>query len=264
MKNRICLALACLLLSAPAWAGEVYSFTLELHQGLRDSVRTGHVWVDGDRYRLELDAETEPRPFDVLISKGVDTGETGLDLAARTHYTLKKPDLSEPTTRALWFFTRKEKATVSKVEVKTREASEPESLAGLSARRYETSVSYDLKVRYYEETLRGHVTIEEISWMAEDRTLPLPSPLQNDVRTALPEVDAALSRARSRLRGFPVKRQVTIDIDMGKGSERQTYVYALTVHDLKPAETADPLFQVPSGFRYEEPVIAGPGMVPHS
>jgi hypothetical protein len=260
MKLRICLVFACLvclLPSARAWAGEVYSFTLERHQGILDQVRTGRVLVDGGRYRLELDPEADPRPFDVLISTG--TGETGLDLAGRTHYTLEKPDPSKPMTQALWFFARKEDGKVGKVKTETKDAPEPESLAGLSARRYETSVSYDLKVRHMAETLKGHVTIEEVSWMAEDRTLPVPSLLRTDVHTALPEVDAALSQARSRLRGFPVKSQVTVDIDMGKGSERQTYSYTLTVHDLKPAETPDSLFQVPSGFRYEEPVITRPG-----
>lgn len=263
MKTRICLALVCLLLSARVWAGEVYSFTLEAHEGIRDQVRTGRVLVDGDRYRLEFDAETEPRPFDVLISKETGAGEIGLDLAGRTHYVLKAPDPSVPTNRALWFFGWAEPRGVSKVKVETREASEPESLAGLLARRYETRASYDLKVRHAAETLRGHVTIEEVSWMAEDRTLPLPSLLRTDVHTALPEVDAALRQARSRLRGFPVKSRVTIDIDMGRGSERQTYSYALTVHDLKPAETADPLFQVPNGFQYQEPVMTVPGL-PHA
>jgi hypothetical protein len=262
LKARIFLALAFLLPGAPAWAGEVYSFTLERHEGLDDQVRTGRVPVDGERFRLELDPEAAPRPFDVLISTGTGTGEIGLDLAGRTHYKLNAPDLSLPTTRALWFFGPPKGRAVSKVKTETREAPETETLAGLSARRYETRASYDLKVRYFAETLRGHVMIEEVSWMAEDRTLPLPSVLRTDVHTALPEVDIPLTQARSRLRGFPVKSQVKIDIDMGKGSERQTYSYTLTVHDLKPAETPDSLFQAPSGFRYEEPVITGPGLAP--
>ena len=264
MRTRALPALLFLFLlpGARAWAGELYSFTLEHHEGLVDQVRTGRVLIDGEhgsRYRLELDPEADPRPFDVLISTGKD-GETGLDLAGRTHYTLKAPDPSEPTTRALWFFARREDGKVGKVKVETRDAPGPESVAGLSARRYETSVSYDLKVKFLSETLRGQVTIQEVSWMAEDRTLPLPSLLRTEVRTALPEVDAALAQARSRLRGFPVKTQVTVDIDMGQGSQRQTFVYALAVHDLKPAETPRSVFEVPSGFRYEQPVMTRPGM----
>ena len=263
MRPTAFLALACLLLSARAWAGESYSFTLEQHEGIRNSTQTGHVLVDGDhggRYRLELDPKRSPRYFDVLISQGAGAAETGLNLAGRTHYTLKQPDPSVPMNRVLWFFARTEGKSVSKVRTDNRDASGTESLAGLSVRRYETSVSYDLRVRYPAETLKGHVTIQEVAWMAEDRTLPLPSLLKVDVHTALPEVDAALGKARSRLRGFPVKTRVTIDIDMGGGSERQTYVYSVTVQDLKPAETPDSLFQVPDGFRYEEPVLMAPGM----
>lgn len=96
--------------------------------------------------------------------------------------------------------------------------------------------------------------------MVEDRPLPLPSLLRTDVHTALPEVDKPLDQARSRLRGFPVKSQVKVEIDMGQGSERQTYLYTLTIHDVKPAETPGSLFQIPSGFRYEEPVITRPGL----
>lgn len=127
MRIGACLALAFLLLSGCAWAGAVYSFTLERHQGIRNEVRTGRVLVDGDRYRLELDPEADPRPFDVLISTGPGTGESGLDLNGKTHYKLKPQDSSEPTTRALWFFGPANGRKVSGVKVETREAAEPEA-----------------------------------------------------------------------------------------------------------------------------------------
>lgn len=263
MKIRICLVfacLACLLPSARAWAGEVYSFTLERHEGLENQVRKGRVLVEGERLRLELEPEEEPRPFDVLISTGTGEGETGLDLAGRTYFKLKPPDPERPTAPAFWLYWWDRKSvTMSDVKVDTRDASEPETVSGLSTRRHETRAAYKVKVRFPGETLKGQVTIEEVAWMAEDRTLPVPSLLRIDIHTAFPEVDDPLSKAHASLHGFPVKSQVTVDIDMGKGSERQTYSYLLTVHDLKPAETPDSLFQVPSGFRYEEPVITRPG-----
>jgi hypothetical protein len=263
MRNA-CLALGLLLLSAPVWGGDEYSFTLEHHEGLDDKVRKGRVLVEGGRYRLELEPEEEPRPFDVLIVNGPDEPAISLNLADHTYYQAEKKAPGErtlPTFLALWFYSFDPHGkTVSKVRVETRDASEPETVSGLTTHRHETRASYNLAVKYPSETLRGHVTIEEVSWLAEDRSLPVPPLLLLDVTTAFPEVDKPLAEARSRLRGLPVKSQVTVTVDMGRGSALQTFLLASTLHDLKAVTTDDSLFKVPSGFRYEKP----PQIVPPS
>jgi hypothetical protein len=261
MRNA-CLVLGLLLLNAPVWGGDEYSFTLEHHEGLVDRVRKGHVLVDGGCYRLELEPEAEPRPFDVLIFNGTDKPTISLNLADHTYYQAEKKDPGErtlPTFLALWFYSLDPHGkTLSQVRVETRDAAEPETVSGLPTHRRETRASYNLAVKYPAETLRGRVTIEEVSWLAEDRSLPVPPLLRLDVTTAFAEVDKPLAEARSRLRGLPVKSQVTVTVDMGKGSALQTFLLASTLHDLKAAPTDDSLFKVPSGFRYEKPPMVVP------
>ncbi len=261
MKSRLCFAVVFLLASVTARAGDSYAFSEERHEGLKDEIRKGRVLVDGSRFRLELDPEEEPRPFDVLISKGSGDPEVGLTLADRTYYVLKTPDTARPSDPALWFYAwDRRSVTARDVKVDTQTAPEPETVSGLPTRRHEIHASYRLKVKHPAETMTGKVTIDEVFWMLEDRHLPVPSLLRIDIRTALPEIDGPRSKARSTLPGFPVRTQVTIHIDMGASSEPQTYTYLVTVQDLKPAAADGPLFEVPSGFRYEEPVSRGPGL----
>jgi hypothetical protein len=253
--------LGLLLFAAPAWAGEVYSFTIEQRGGLQESARTGRVLVDGSRYRLELEPEADPRPFDVLISKSADGKEIGLHLENRTFYEFKKtpgPDFpSSPQLRL--YAVGPAKVKMSNVRLEAKDAPTHETLSGLATLRREVRLTYELAVRYPGETFKGKVDIEVIHWLADDKPLPVPSLLRPEIHAALPEVDALLTGALAKLAGFPVKQQVTITSAIAKGTS-QTQVFTTTVSGITTADTSPGLFEVPSGFRYEEPVMTHPGV----
>lgn len=253
-------ALGILLFAAPAWAGEVYSFTIERRGGLDESTRTGRVLVDGTRYRLELEPEADPRPFDVLISKGADGEELGLDLAGRTYYQLQEPRRDFPSAHLLRLWAMgPAKVKVSNVRLDVPETAAQETLSGLDTLKREMRLTYDLAVKFPGETVKGNVEIEVIRWLAKDKTLRLPSLLRPELYTALPEVDAKLTEALAKLGGFPVKQQMTITAAIAKGTS-QTQVTTTVVSGLAAADTTPGLFEVPAGFRYEEPVMTHPGL----
>lgn len=91
--------------------------------------------------------------------------------------------------------------------------------------------------------------------------LLLADELRPELRTLFPEVDGPLNEALAKLRGFPMKQQVTMTADMKQG-EPQTVVITSSVEDLKPAETRADLFEIPKGYTYKKPEISAPGLAP--
>jgi hypothetical protein len=251
-------AIGLLLLSAPAWAGEMYSFTLEKRDGLDDDLRRGRVFVEGNRYRLELDPGEEPRSYEVAIWKGESAESIFLDPESRTYYTGQKTEPQWPSDFMLWLYSMREKKTVSNVRLEVQEAPSLETVSGQPTRRHGIRVSYDLAVQHLAETLRGTVTIEWVSWRVEERSLLVAQQLQPWVHTLFPEVDGPLNEALAKLRGFPIKQRVTSTADLKQG-ELQTHVITNTIHDIKPAETRPDLFEIPKGYTYKKPEITFPG-----
>lgn len=250
-------ALGLLLLSAPVWAGEMYSFTLEKRDGLDDDVTRGRVLVEGNSYRLEFDPGGKPRAYEVAIRKG-ESESILLDLASRTYYTGQETKPRWPSSFMLWLYSWFEKKTVKDVRVEVQEAPSLETVSGQPARRHEIRVSYDLAVEHLAETLRGKVTIEWVSWRVEERSLLVAHQLRPWVQTLFPEVDGPLNEALAKLRGFPMKQQVTITADIQQGGP-QTLVITNTIHDIKPAETRPELFEIPKGYTYKKPETTTPG-----
>jgi hypothetical protein len=254
-------AIGLLLLSAPAWAGDMYSFTLEKRDGLDDDVRRGRVFVEGNSYRLELDPGEEPRSYEVAIWKGESEESLFLDPASRTYYKGQKTEVKWPSDLMLWFYSMfpEQKKTVNDVRVEVQEASSLETVSGQPARRHQIRVSYDLAVQHPAETLRGKVTIELVSWRVVERSLLVAHQLQPQVRTLFPEVDGPLNEALAKLRGFPIQQRVTFIADLKQG-EPKTLVITSTIRDIKPAETRPELFEIPKGYTYKKPEISAPGL----
>jgi hypothetical protein len=255
-------AIGLLLLSAPAWAGDMYSFTLEKRGGLEESVRRGRVLVEGNRYRLEFEPDEVPRPYEVAISRGEGEERIFLNPASRTYYKEHKAEPRWPSHSMLWLYSMLpgQKRTVTNVRLEVGTPS-VETVAGQATQKHEIRVSYDLAVKHVAETLRGKLTIEVVTWLVEESSLLLAEELRPEVRTLFPEVDGPLNEALSKLRGFPMKQQVTVTADMKQGVP-QTQVVTITVQELKPAETRADLFELPSGFTYKKPEITAPGLAP--
>lgn len=253
-------AIGLLLLSAPAWAGEMYSFTSEKRDGLDDEVQRGRVIVEGSRYRRELDPGDEPRTHDVEIWRGEGEETILLNPESRTYFTTRKAEPRWPSHSMFWLYSMLPnlKKTLSNVRLEVQEAPSVETVSGQPARRHEIRISYDLAVKHPAETLRGKVTIELVSWRAEGLSLLVAQQLRPEVRTLFPEVDGPLAEAIASLRGFPMKQRMTFTADLGQG-EPQTIVFTSTIHDIQPAETRPELFEIPKGYTYKKPEFTAPG-----
>jgi len=258
--NRSILLVFCLVLaSSPARAAEVCSFVSESRGGLMESGSTGRVLLDGSRYRVEVDSKEELRGFGVLVSKDAGKHENGIDLKNRSWYTLDPVDPAIPSSLLLGLLPSwNEKRSVKNVELSVVEKPEPEVVSGRSTRRHEIRLSYKVKIEFPGEPVQGTVRVDAVYWMDGAEAGALPALLRPEIHTGFAEIDRRLDEALAKLQGIPMKNEVTISVE-GKGILSQTSRTKVVLSDCKAAEAKDDQFEVPKGFKYEKPVVIGPG-----
>lgn len=262
-----------LLLSAPALAGDVYSFTIDRSgNALIPTAKLvadpgsakGTVTVDGRKYRVEL-APKSARPYDVLVSNNGGDREVALSLHDHTYFEPDKPEFTSPLFHLLPIPGDR---SVSGVTMTV--AAQPEEVSGAPAQRHEIKLSYDITLvippppnmpsgKGEPETVHGQVSIDAVYWLTAGETPGLPKLLRPDLHTGFPEVDAKLDRALAALQGIPVKQQVTITTTGDRGMESQTATRTVTLQNHTKRETRASLFEVPAGFKMHKPEFSGPG-----
>ncbi|HEY4592999.1 MAG TPA: hypothetical protein VIJ61_11370 [Thermoanaerobaculia bacterium] len=268
--------LGFLLLSAPALAGDVYSFTIDRSD--REMLPTaklvadpgiakGTVIVDGRKYRVELAPDPESaRPYDVLVSNNGGDREIALSLHDHTYFEPDKPKLTSPLFHLLPIPGDR---SVSRVTMTA--AAQPEEMSGAPAQRHEIKLSYDITLvippppnmplgKGKSETVHGQVSIDAVYWLTSGEAPGLPKLLRPHLHTGFPEVDAKLDRALAALQGIPVKQQVTITTTGDQGMESRTTTRTVTLQNHKKRETRASLFEIPAGFKMHEPEFSRPGM----
>jgi len=250
----------CLILaSAPAFAAEKCSFVSEQRGGLLESTGTGRIFLDGARYRVEFDPREEPRGFDVLVSKDEGEHEHGIDLGHRTWYTLEKRDPKAPSSSLLVLLpVWGGKPEVENVVLEQTEKPEPEVVSERSTRRHEIRLSYDVTIKFPGETVKGKVRVEAVFWIAGDESRALPALLRPDLHTGFEKIDGRLAEAFAKLRGIPMKQEMTISAE-AEQTLPQTTRETVTLSGCKPVEVKAAQFEVPKGYSYKKPVVVGPG-----
>lgn len=251
-------AFACfLLLATPAFAGESYTFHLQSQGDAMEISRKGKVLADGERYRVQLDEPGDPSfPYDVLLSTDGGRTETGLFPERRTYYGVKTG--WQGFESSIFGLTRLlEGRTLKNIQIAVLEDPEPETIAGLSARRKEIRLSYDLQATLLQEKLQARITLEAVYWLAETPGRSVPTLLRPRIATGLEDLDKLLREPLSRLQGLPVRQRITVASE-GKDLPRRVATYTV---DLSTVESAPPpagAFEIPKGFRFEEPEISVP------
>ncbi len=251
--------LTALFLSAPAFAGDQYTFSISHGHGV-ESARAGKVFAAGASYRVELDPEDGELPlYPVVVSTDGGEHETAIDPARRFYYSLKHE--ANPTSSLFKLFPiRPLSQTVTNVQFAVVEEPAPEPVSGLKTREFEIRLSYDTKVQIFKnETVPGKVSLWARYWMAEDREIAVPVRLRPALRSGIPEIDSRLSGALAKLRGLPVKQEVTITAE-SPGNEPQKSIETWTIRNLHTVAVKPGQFVVPKGFQYHEPVALGPGL----
>lgn len=246
-----------LLAAAPAFAGETYTFHLQSQGDAMEISRKGRVQVDGERYRVQLDEPGDPSfPYDVLLSTDGGRTETGLFPDRRTYYGVKEGWKGFESS-IFGLAGMLERRTLKNIQVAVIEDPEPEVIAGLSARRKEIRLSYDIQASLLQEKLQGRITMEAVYWLAEAPGRSVPTLLRPQIKTGLEDLDKLLREPLSRLQGLPVRQRITVTSE-GKDLPRRVATYTV---DLSTVESAPPpagAFEIPKGFRFEEPEISVP------
>lgn len=249
-----------LVLSAPAFAAETYTFVLQTQGDVLETFRKGKVLADGDRYRVELDEPGDLAfPFDVLVSTDGGHSEVGLFPGLHTYYHLKDP--YNPFNSSAFTLVPTDKPAIRNLEVEVTEAPQPETVSGLQTRRYDIRVSYDVTVKLYMGKMKGKVAMEASYWMAENHEGTVPILLRPAANFPVPELVERLREPASRLHGLPVRQRVTVTTDSpGSPPRRTTYEVSLGA----PEKTTPPAgaFEIPRGFQEKEPEISRPGKMP--
>lgn len=263
MHRRIWLIVPALVILAtlPARAAERYTFTEDLKGDVNDYTVKGTVLADGNHYRAELEDTRHTLP-DVVISKDGGEHETGLYQANRTWYTMDQKKSStgpwSATSRLFLLMPFLDRLKLKNIETATSEVDEPETFQGRTVRRHRIRLVYDLEGHLPVERIRGKVRLEASFWMAEDLDLPLPKMLRPQIRTTLPEIDPWLSGEIAKLKGTPLRQEWTVSTESKQGTP-QSHTTTKTISFLGPATATPALFEIPAGYRYEEPVFQGPG-----
>ena len=265
--------LGFLLLSTPALAGDVYTFTVDqsedgaMPEGEDTSGPKVTVIVEGAKYRVEYPPDPEsPRPYSALISKDGGSREIALDLPHHTYFEPKRPEV---TSSLLLLLPIAGDRSVSRVTMTT--LAQPEEVSGVASQRHEIKLSYDITlvippppdmpsgVKGHSETVHGKVSIDAIYWLTDGEAPVLPKFLRPGLHTGFPEVDSRLDRAIADLRGVPVKQQVTITTSGDQGAAPRASTRTVILGSHKKRATKASLFEIPTGFKMHEPEISRPG-----
>jgi hypothetical protein len=270
--------LGFLLLSAPALAGDVYSFTVDDRGGDETVLQAGKhnfdagssrgtVLVEGKKYRLELAPDPESsRPYQAVVSSDGGSREIALDLKNRTYFEPAAADVTSPLFHLLPVPGQR---SVSNVKLDVREAPEPEMIPGGGpARRHEIRLSYDIAleippppgIKGRSERIQGKVSVEATYWLAAGTTPVLPRLLRPAIHTGFPEIDARLDGALAAFQGVPVKQQVTVSTSGDRGTEPRTSTRTVLLEDHKTRQAKASLFEIPAGLKMHEPDFSGPGL----
>ncbi|HTG35585.1 MAG TPA: hypothetical protein VLB76_21905 [Thermoanaerobaculia bacterium] len=261
--------LGFLLLSVPALAGDIYTFSIQ-HDDDSD-ITQGKVFLDGRKYRLERKPDPKStNPYRTMISK--DGGAHELALNSEDH-TFYEPKASARTSFLLRLLPIGN-ASVTNVTLDTVEALEPETVSGVAAKRHEIKLSYDISVEIpppdslsrlgkgQSEIIHGKVKVDAVYWLAAGTTPALPALLRPAIHTGFPEIDPKLEGAIAALQGVPVKQQVTFSTEGDRGTTPLTSTRIVLLQSHKTQATKASAFEVPTGFKMHEPEFSRPGLGP--
>jgi hypothetical protein len=249
MNAILCFALT-IAPGAPATAGVVYRFETES--------RSGTVWAAGNHARREYDAK-ENMPARAEIWKDGGKQVIVLNDADRTYYdSVAYEAKSRRTSASLDAMTVRapfEIAEVKNIQVDVRRLSAP---AAGGCRPVKAEFSYILRLRVKAASGTFHGRVDGVDELCLADGLPLavlPFGHGPALTARIEPVDRALAERFAPLGGLPVRRKISV-IRRIEGGANVTS--RLELKDMRSAEIPAARFMVPSGYRFQEPVIVAP------
>jgi hypothetical protein len=234
-----------LALSIHADAAVVYRFSSVAEQSYAKE-SSGRVVVDGKRWRIDFDAVPNAVTYMTAVIGNPDGTAIALNDENHTWYRLASRERLA-SDRTLFTYSRVVGVSRLKASSSTRAAD------------VVIAFSYRLDIDAGGERVPADVW-GEIRVRTMDRPSPVNLPWKPDhVETGLEAVDALLKDALLKIEGTVSECEIEVSRRFEGGAVLKQTTHR-KVTGFKTAEVSPHQFEVPSGYRYQEPLIGGPGL----
>jgi hypothetical protein len=248
------------LLASTISAATQFKFVTESTGDRLNPRSAGTVRVEGLSYRTDGD----PEGLLSSASFSTDGGKTVTVLNQKlSTYFRSKPDPKSPSSGLydVPFVGMDKKSKVSVKDVVLTEEPTDERIAGYETKKYVLTFAHDVQYTVEGEKLRVLFRSTVLLWTTEAIELSVVPMDLREIRTGHDAVDPAVKEALSGVKGFPLKRQMSVTRRY-EGGQVMVDAMTTTFDDFKTVALPPEALAVPSGYRYEEPVMLFPGAQP--
>ena len=213
--------------------------------------------VEGTSYRIDGD----PEGLLSSASFSTDGGKSVTVLNQKlSTYWVTVPDSKWRSTELYDapFMEMDKKSKVSVKDVVLTEEPTDERIAGYETKKYVLTFAHDVRYTMQGEKLRVLFSSTVLLWMTEAIDLAVVPKDPREIRTGHDAVDLAVKEALSGVKGFPLKRRMSVTRRF-EGGQVMVDVITTTFDDFKTVALPPEALAVPAGYRYEEPVMLFPG-----
>jgi hypothetical protein len=245
------------LLAGTAGAATQFRYVIESTGDALKPKRSGIVRVEGVCYRIDRDTDLMAN-----ASFSTDGGKTVIALndSLSTYYR-SNVDPSKAMSSghyAVPFHDKNSKPKISVKNVSLEEEPSEQQIAGFPTRKYVLKFAHDVKMRTGGHPVRVMFHSTVLLWTTDEIDLAVVPMDLRDVRTALAAVDQEIAAALSGVKGFPLKRSLSVSRQY-EGGAVMTDLVTTTFDDFKTVALPADALAVPPGYRYQEPMIGVPG-----
>lgn len=252
------LLVLALLLANTIGAATQFKYVIESTGARLIPRRAGTVRVDGAAYRVDHEGDN----IEASATFSTDGGKTltALNETLSTYYrpkalpaeTMSSGNYSAP------FLDEQTKPVASVKDVVLQEEPTEERIAGHATRKYVLRFVHDVKLKMAGHKVRVIFSTTVLLWTTEEIDLSVDPMNLRELHTGLSGVDQAVREALSGVKGFPMKRRLAVTRQY-EGGMVTVDVVTTTFDDFKTVDLPPEALAVPSGYRYQEPVIGVPG-----
>lgn len=251
--SRLIAAVLLLVCASPLHSATSFEVEIESN-GRFTSFRKATVTTDGPRIHIAL--ETTPDGVSAhhsAISQTGPTGFIGVNPVNETWYDLEG---TSPLTMRSHLLSAVSKDT--KVEkIKVAFTREPGHDGEMNRHRYVARVSYETADEFEGHKIRVSRGVTALI-TTDTRLSEIEWPADMIFRTDVPQVDERLRERMSPIEGFPVSIELSFARTYHGGSP-STESIKVNVRDIREVIADPELFETPSGYRNQKPIIGVPG-----
>jgi hypothetical protein len=224
----------------------------------------GTVWVAGGNARRELEGGPSGGAGRVEIWKDGGKLVHILNTTDRTYYEDRafrtRTGVNAVTLDTLTVRRPFKVEAVTNVQTNFKLSARLEQQAGFQCQRGVLTFSYDLTLAMQSVAAPMPAQVEgsEVFCLVDNATAqPLPFWHALELTSGHAEVDKVIAERLASLKGIPVMRLLRVTRRI-EGGEAVSATSALMLSDVRETAVAPDRFEIPAGYRFQEPVIVAP------